>query len=42
MTIEQKIFALEARKKNLESRGMHNNALVKKVERQIRSLKKKI
>ena len=40
MTIEQKIFALEARKNTLEARGSHNNALVKKAERQIRKYKK--
>ena len=40
MTIEQKIFALEARRNTLEARGSHNNALVKKAERQIRKYKK--
>ena len=40
MTIEQKIFSLQARKNTLEARGSHNNALVKKAERQIRKYKK--
>lgn len=40
MTIEQKIFALEARKNTLEARGSHNKALVNKAERQIRKYKK--
>ena len=40
MTIEQKIFALETRKNVLEARGPHNNAIVKKAERQIRKFKK--
>lgn len=42
MTKEQIILQLETRKNILESRGSHNNAIVKKVERQIRNLKKKI
>ena len=40
MTIEQKIFALEARKNTLEARGSHNKALVNKATRQIRKYKK--
>lgn len=40
MTTQQKLYALEARRNTLEARGTHNNALVKKAERQIRKYKK--
>lgn len=40
MTIEQKLFSLQARKNTLEARGSHNKALVNKAGRQIRKYKK--
>ena len=42
MTTEQKIFALKTRKNVLEAKGSHNNALVKKAERQIRKFEKQL
>ena len=40
MTKEQQISMLEARKNNLESKGTHNNAIVKKLIRKIKNLQK--
>ena len=42
MTKEDKIFMLEARKNNLEAKGMHNIAIVKKLIRKIRLLQNNI
>jgi hypothetical protein len=41
MTNEQKILMLKQRRALLEARGIHNNRLVAKVDRQIRALEKK-
>ena len=40
MTKEQIILQLESRKNLLESRGPHNNAIVKKLIRKIKNLQK--
>lgn len=40
MTKEQQIFMLEIRKNLLESKGPHNNAIIKKVIRKIKNLQK--
>lgn len=41
MTNEQKILILKQRRALLEARGIHNNRLVAKVDRQIRALERK-
>ena len=40
MTKEIQIMLVEGRIKNLESRGTHNNRLVKKWQRKLRQLQK--
>ncbi len=41
MTNEQKIMMLKQRRALLEARGVHNNKLVAKLDRQIRALESK-